>query len=486
MSNTKPARGMRDFLPSDVRKRNYVINIIKEVYESYGFEPLETPSVENLETLTGKYGEEGNQLIFKILKRGEKLQEELSAGKIQNENELSDLALRYDLTVPLARVVANYKNDLPKFFKRYQIQPVWRADRPARGRFREFYQCDVDAIGSSSMIVEVELISAVCEILERLGFDSFAIQLNHREILTAILEAAGVSSNKHIDALVALDKIDKIGIEKFRDELVERGVEEDSVNRFGHFMADYYAQTGQLLITPIDEIDELIKSQKGESHLISDIERRKFLNECVLKIIGDFIGENKCGLTGIQQLRKIIKYGKYSKHILVDVALARGLSYYTGAVMEIRVPDLAGSLGGGGRYDGLIGMFGKEQIPACGFSLGLERILVVMEERGMFPAELSDSSADVLVTVWNEETIGESLKLANELRKQNLRVLVYPETDKLGKQFKYADSINIPFVCVLGENELAENKVSVKILKTGEQKTVAREEVAAQLTSVKS
>ncbi len=177
MNNTKPARGMRDFLPSDVRKRNYVINIIKEVYESYGFEPLETPSVENLETLTGKYGEEGNQLIFKILKRGEKLQQELSEGKITDENELSDLALRYDLTVPLARVAANYKNELPKFFKRYQIQPVWRADRPARGRFREFYQCDVDAIGSSSMIVEAELCSAVSEILEKLGFKDFVIQI---------------------------------------------------------------------------------------------------------------------------------------------------------------------------------------------------------------------------------------------------------------------------------------------------------------------
>ena len=187
MTNTQPARGMRDFLPADIRKRNYVIGIIKEVYEKYGFEPLETPSVENLETLTGKYGEEGSQLMFKILKRGEKLQQELAEGKIKSENELSDLALRYDLTVPLARVVANNKNELPKFFKRYQIQPVWRADRPAKGRYREFYQCDVDAIGSTSMIVEAELISAVSEIFERLGFKDFTIRINHRKFLTGIL-----------------------------------------------------------------------------------------------------------------------------------------------------------------------------------------------------------------------------------------------------------------------------------------------------------
>src|SRR5688500_16809007 len=209
MASTNPARGTRDFLPADVRKREYVIGIIKEVYESYGFEPLETPAVENLDTLTGKYGEEGTQLMFKILKRGEKLDIEKAA----KESDLSDLALRYDLTVPLARVVAHHKNDLPKFFKRYQIQPVWRADRPARGRFREFYQCDVDAIGSSSMVVEGELISAVTEILRRLGFNDFTIRINHREILRDILDTAGIPSEKHTDALVAIDKLDKIGAE---------------------------------------------------------------------------------------------------------------------------------------------------------------------------------------------------------------------------------------------------------------------------------
>src|SRR5215213_6849936 len=222
MSKTQPARGMRDFLPADVRKRNYVIGMIREVYESYGFEPLETPAVENLETLTGKYGEEGNQLMFRILKRGEKL--DLAAG----EKGLSDLALRYDLTVPLARVVANYKNDLPRFFKRYQIQPVWRADRPARGRYREFYQCDVDAIGSGSMIVEAELISAVSEILERLGFEDFEIRLNHRKLLTGLLDVVGIPSDYQTDALVALDKLDKIGTEGVLTELINRGISDQT------------------------------------------------------------------------------------------------------------------------------------------------------------------------------------------------------------------------------------------------------------------
>lgn len=446
MSKTQPARGMRDFLPADVRKRNYVIGIIKEVYESYGFEPLETPAVENLETLTGKYGEEGNQLIFKILKRGEKLQEELREGKIKSENELSDLALRYDLTVPLARVVANYKNDLPKFFKRYQIQPVWRADRPARGRFREFYQCDVDAIGSDSMVVEAELCAAGGEILSKLGFDDFVIRVNHREVLYAMLDAVKIGQENQTDALVALDKLDKIGGEGVLKEFENRGVDKEAANK---------------LLRLFDELKD------------SDTSR-------ILSNLSEFIGNHENGRQGINQISQIFKLTNL-KSLKIDASLARGLSYYTGAIFEVNVPDLAGSIASGGRYDALIGMFGKEQIPACGFSLGLERILVVTEERGMFPKELTDSSADVLVTIWNEDAIGESLKLASELRRQNLRVLVYPEADKLGKQFKYADSINIPFVCVLGETEIAENKVTLKNLKTGEQETIERERASDKI-----
>lgn len=440
---------MRDFLPADVRKRNYVIGIIKEVYESYGFEPLETPAVENLDTLMGKYGEEGNQLIFRILKRGEKLVQSASKdGSERDEsrtlNELSDLALRYDLTVPLARVVANNKNELPKFFKRYQIQPVWRADRPARGRFREFYQCDVDAIGSSSMAVEAELISAVSEILKRLGFNDFVVRLNHREVLADILDTAGVPEELHGEALVAIDKLDKIGTDGVAAELAQRGVPEIA----SQMLLDIFEQTHRII---------------GEG---KDVNRTIVSN--LINIVSNEV---------LTKIGEILKFAPGCP-IELDPSLARGLSYYTGAIMEINVPDLAGSLGGGGRYDGLIGMFGKEQIPACGFSLGLERILVVMDERGMFPPEIAESTpADVMVTIWNEETISESLKLASELRSAGIRVTVYPEADKLGKQIKYADSIKVPFVCVLGESELAEGSVTIKNMKTGAQNTVERDEI---------
>jgi histidyl-tRNA synthetase len=425
---------MRDFLPADVRKRDYVIGIIKEVYESYGFEPLETPAVENIDTLMGKYGEEGNQLIFRILKRGDKLDAALERGgplppglsvgtttstsieiHIDPVHSLSDLALRYDLTVPLARVVANNRNELPKFFKRYQIQPVWRADRPARGRFREFYQCDVDAIGSGSMVVEAEIIGAASAILERLGFDDFTIRINHRQLLSSMVADAGIENES--DALVALDKLDKIGADGVKKELLGRGIDQTAADKF------LAAVTSDVSHSELDLVLDLCDSPR----------------------------------------------------VKIDTSLARGLSYYTGSIMEINVPDLAGSLGGGGRYDGLIGMFGKEQIPACGFSLGLERILVVMDERGMFPPEIAWSApADVLVTVWSDETAAESLKLAQELRSRGLRVTLYPEPDKLGKQIKYADSIRVPFVCVVGGSEIADGTVTVKNMNTGDQQTVER------------
>lgn len=438
MSKTNPARGMRDFLPADVRKRNYVIGIIKEVYESYGFEPLETPSVENLETLMGKYGEEGNQLIFRILKRGEKLDIE----NAKTENELSDLALRYDLTVPLARVVANNRNDLPKFFKRYQIQPVWRADRPARGRYREFYQCDVDAIGSTSMLVEAQLISAASEILQRLGFGDFVIRINHREVLRGILDATGIEAEKHSDALVAIDKLDKIGREGVLKEFNERG------------------------ISGGEKIIELF-AKLADGGNVSDID-----------VIREYIGEHETGTAGLADLDRILGLAG-SPAVKIDASLARGLSYYTGAIIEVNVHDLPGSLAGGGRYDGLIGMFGKEQIPACGISLGLERILVVMDERGMFPPEIAESTpADVMVTIFSDETASESLALASELRTAGLRVTLYPEADKFAKQMKYADALRVPYVCVLGESEIAESKVTIKNMKSGEQQTVERTRVA--------
>ena len=441
---------MRDFLPADVRRRDYVIGVIKEVYERYGFEPLETPAVENIETLLGKYGDEGNQLIFKILKRGE-----------HEKTGQADLALRYDLTVPLARVVAQYQNELPKFFKRYQIQPVWRADRPARGRFREFYQCDVDILGSRSMVVEAEICSAASEVLTKLGFDDFVIRINHRHALTGVLQAAGVALDKHDVALVALDKLDKIGRAGVEKEFGERSIDASAAAS----LLDFFAALASL--------DHAAEVAAGED----PGQKRKALNSAILGRLVEFVGDNLLGVRGVDELRLIMEFADaegVGARIEIDPSLARGLSYYTGAIMEIKVKDLPGSLGGGGRYDNLVGMFLGSDVPACGFSLGLERIIVVMSERKMFPENLASAPADVMVSVWNETSVGESIALAKGLRGEGLRVDLYPEADKIGKQFKYASARGIPFVVVLGDDELARGEVALKDLRSGEQQTVKR------------
>ncbi|MDT7542449.1 MAG: histidyl-tRNA synthetase [Acidobacteriota bacterium] len=436
---------MRDFLPADVRRREYVIGVIRDVYERYGFEPLETPAVENIETLTGKYGEEGNQLIFKILKRGE-----------HEKTGEADLALRYDLTVPLARVVAEYGDKLPKFFKRYQIQPVWRADRPARGRFREFYQCDVDAIGSRSMIVEAELCAAVSDVLVRLGFNDFTIRLNHRQVLAGMLEVAGIPSNRHNEALITIDKLDKIGAEGVEQELAEKGFNGTKVSHLLEFL--------------VFSRDDASRPQHG----ISVLHRMaNFLN--------DANPERQEGQYELAKIEQLTNFNSAGRYIRFDASLARGLSYYTGAIMEINVPDLAGSLGGGGRYDNLVGMFSKQSIPACGFSLGLERIIVVMTEREMFPRDLVETAADVLVTIWDEDSTADALALARELRAAGVRVDVYPGAEKIGKQLKYASSIGVPFVVVAGADERARGEVALKDMKSGEQQQIARGELAAKV-----
>lgn len=428
--HTRPARGMRDFLPEDVRRREYVIGVVADVYRRYGFEPLETPALENIETLTGKYGEEGNKLIFKVLRRGE-----------HEASGETDLALRYDLTVPLARVVADHRGKLPRFFKRYQIQPVWRADRPARGRFREFFQCDVDSIGSRSPVVEVEMLAAVSDVLSTLGFADFDIRLNHRQVLSALLTNAGVQPEQHADALVALDKLDKIGREGVERELGNRGVEEAARVRLLDWLPGEY---------PLGWIDRL----EGQFAALDGTGRAAFQN--------------------VRQILDLCAATSAGRHVKFDPSLARGLSYYTGAIMEVSVPDLAGSLGGGGRYDGLIGMFSGEDIPACGFSLGLERILVVMAERNMFPAGVQKPSADVLVTLFEGQPLDDGLRLAAELRQAGLRVEVYPEAEKLGKQLKYAAGKGIPFAAIMGGDEIAAGRVTIKNLTTGEQQSVAR------------
>ena len=436
---------MRDFLPEDVRRRQYVIGVIADVYQKYAFEPLETPAVENLETLQGKYGEEGDRLIFKILKRGEGA-----------ETGQADLALRYDVTVPLARVVAEHRAKLPKFFKRYQIQPVWRADRPQKGRFREFYQCDVDAIGSTSMTVEVELLSAAADVFLKLGFTDFQIVVNHRKLLNAVLQQAGVPADLQGAALVIIDKADKIGADGVRKELAEKGLPEK--------VADTLLE--QLSSSPPADLAHWMGQQSAA------------LND-----------EGKSGLEDLRQIFALCQSTSAGAHLVLDRSLARGLSYYTGPIFEIRVPDLAGSLGGGGRYDNLIGMFSGEDIPASGISLGLERILVVMAERKMFPESVISTPADVMVVQWFANRTNLYLSFAKELRDGGLRFELYPDAPvedgkKVGdKQFKYASARGIPFVAVIGGDELANGTVAIKNMKTGEQKSVPRSEAVKWLSN---
>ena len=426
--STKPPGGTRDFLPEEIRRREYVIGIVRDVYERHGFEPLETPALENIDTLLGKYGEESNKLIFKILRRGE-----------HEARGEADLALRYDLTVPLARVVAQHQNELPRFFKRYQIQPVWRADRPARGRFREFYQCDIDAMGSTSCLVEVELLAAVNEVMARLGFNDVVVRLNHRRVLAGLLESSGIPVERHADALVALDKLDKLGNEGVLAEMASRGIAADAALRGLKLAAEPSLAVHRLALQGLKDA-----------------------------------GAHLAAVDQLDEIMELSKQTPAAGHIRIDPSLARGLSYYTGAIMEIAVPDLAGSLGGGGRYDNLIGMFLGRDVPACGFSLGLERIIVVMTERNMFPVEITRGAVDVMVTIWNHETRNHSLALAAELRRAGLRVDVYPEADKIGKQFKYASSRSVPFVVVLGDDERARGEVAIKDLRSGDQKSISR------------
>ena len=430
--STKPPAGTRDFLPDDIRRREHVIGVVRDVYERYGFEPLETPAFENIETLMGKYGEEGNKLIFKILKRGE-----------HEATGEADLALRYDLTVPLARVVAQYQNELPRLFKRYQIQPVWRADRPARGRFREFYQCDLDSMGSTSPVIEADILSAVCEILTTLGFTDFAVRLNHRGVLTALLETAGVAAALHGDALVALDKLDKIGADGVGREFAVRGIPDAA----GAKALQMFAAAPAPAAAALDRLEEMLP-----------------------------------GHDGVENLRAIVQLAGSTAaagHLRIDPSLARGLSYYTGAIMEIAVEGI-GSLGGGGRYDNLIGMFLGRDVPACGFSLGLERIIVIMTERGMFPAVVTGGAVDVVVTFLDDESRPEALRFAAELRRSKLRVDVFPDSGrKMDKPLKYAAARGARAMAIVGENERARGEISVRNLQSREQQAVPNREAVS-------
>jgi histidyl-tRNA synthetase len=388
-----------------------------------------------------------------VAKRGAKLERALAESP--TENDIADEGMRYDLTVPLARVVAEYRNQLPRYFKRYQIAPVYRADRPAKGRYREFFQCDVDIVGSSSQMVEAEVLNAGAQVLNELGFQGkgeagFRLRLNHRGVLKGLMEVAGVPDELEGTALVAIDKLDKIGLDGVRKELLDRGISEKSTDSLLQILS--HAPEGTIE---------------------------------ALAWLSDLLEESEEGSRGVAELKKVVAFsqgGPAEPHLSVDPYLARGLSYYTGPIFEIEFPGLSGSGGAGGRYDNLIGMFSNQTIPACGFSLGLERILLIMEERDMFPAQLA-GQPQVLVTQFDESTAAQSLQLAHQLRRVGLRVDLYPDFDRYGKQFKYADERKIQYALLVGPQEIEDGVVAVKDLTSGEQQALAAAEIVPWLLS---
>lgn len=442
---TKPSipQGTRDFGPDVVRKRNYILSTIKNVFELYGFQPLETPAMENIETLMGKYGDEGDKLIFKILNNGldnpgkEKQAredfEKILAGK--STNGITERALKYDLTIPFARYVAMNHNQLVFPFKRYQVQPVWRADRPQKGRYREFYQCDADVVGSNSLLNEVELVAIYNEVFSKLGLTNYELRINHRQILMALAEICG-GAGKMIDITIAIDKLDKIGLEKVKEELTNRGLTGE--------------QTG---------IIEKYLTISGS-------------NEEILSGLSSLIGNTATGKKGIEEIKYIL--GQSAKAtVIIDPTLARGLNYYTGIIFEAKAPKEVkiGSIGGGGRYDDLTGLFGVPGIPGVGISFGVDRMYDVLEELKLFPEDVFISTQALFFNLGEAES-KVAFTLMQQLRQNNIRCELYHEAVKFDKQFKYAEKKNIPFVIIIGEKEIAAKKVMIKDIRKGEQQEV--------------
>jgi histidyl-tRNA synthetase len=437
-------QGTRDFGPDIVRKRNYILNTIKYVFELYGYQPLETPAMENIETLMGKYGEEGDKLIFKILNNGldnkEKEKqiredfEKVIVGK--NVKGITERALKYDLTIPFARYVAMNHNTLTFPFKRYQIQPVWRADRPQKGRYREFYQCDADVVGSNSLLNEAELAVIYATVFAQLKIDA-AIKINHRKILTGLAEKCGLP-DKMTDITSAIDKIDKIGLEKVKIELINKGLSSEQV--------------------PIIETYLQIKGDNDEK----------------LEQLRAFFGDNQTAKTGIAEMDSLIKLPPHNyEEIVIEPGLARGLNYYTGTIFEVVAKGVSiGSIGGGGRYDDLTGLFGVPGIPGVGISFGVDRIYDVMEELNLFPADIYFGTQVLFFNLGNTES-KKTFELAQQLRHKGTRCEVYHENAKFEKQFKYAEKKNIPYVVIIGEKELKENTCNIKNLATGQQETIS-------------
>ena len=446
---TKPTlpQGTRDFGPDVVRKRNFILSTIKNVFELYGFQPLETPAMENLETLMGKYGDEGDKLIFKILNNGldnrEKQNqiredfEKILQGK--NVKGITERALKYDLTIPFARYVAMNHNQLTFPFKRYQVQPVWRADRPQKGRYREFYQCDADVVGSNSLLNETELALIYHEVFSKLGIKNYELKINHRKILTALAELCG-GAKKMNDIATAIDKLDKIGLEKVKDELKEKGLSENQLRIIENYL----------------KID-------GD-------------NTQKIKNLNDLIGSTEIGKKGIEEL-EFLNTG-LTPHFIIDPTLARGLNYYTGIIFEAKAPAEVkiGSIGGGGRYDDLTGLFGVPDIPGVGISFGVDRIYDVMEELDLFPADVHIGT-QVLFFNLGEKESKVAFGLMQQLRNRDIRCELYHENMKFDKQFKYAEKKNIPYVIIIGSKEMEEKTCTIKNLLQGRQQTITQQEL---------
>ncbi len=444
-------KGTRDFSPIEMAKRNYIFNTIKEVFLLYGFQQIETPAMENLSTLMGKYGEEGDKLLFKMLNSGDYLKNAPAEMLEQHDYihlipKISEKGLRYDLTVPFARYVVMHRNDIQFPFKRYQIQPVWRADRPQKGRYREFYQCDADVVGSDSLMNEIELVGMIDEVFKRFGINVI-IKINNRKVLSGIAEVIG-APDKIVDITVAIDKIDKIGLENVNAELLEKGLSQDAV----------------------DALQPLLTLSGS--------------NEEKLATLSTLLASSEVGMNGVEELRYVLTNSEAQQPkgvVELDVSLARGLNYYTGTIIEVKAKDVAiGSITGGGRYDNLTGVFGMPGTSGVGISFGADRIYDVLNTLELYPKDTL-ASTKVLFVNFGEEEGAQSLQYVMKLRANGIPAEIYPDSTKMKKQMSYANDKNVAYVAMVGETEMANGTIALKCMETGEQENLTIDEVISKL-----
>lgn len=444
-------KGTRDFSPIEMAKRNYIFNTIKEVFLLYGFQQIETPAMENLSTLMGKYGEEGDKLLFKMLNSGDYLKNAPAEMLEQHDYihlipKISEKGLRYDLTVPFARYVVMHRNDIQFPFKRYQIQPVWRADRPQKGRYREFYQCDADVVGSDSLMNEIELVGMIDEVFKRFGINVI-IKINNRKVLSGIAEVIG-APDKIVDITVAIDKIDKIGLENVNAELLEKGLSQDAV----------------------DALQPLLTLSGS--------------NEEKLATLSTLLASSEVGMKGVEELRYVLtnSVAQQPKGVVeLDVSLARGLNYYTGTIIEVKAKDVAiGSITGGGRYDNLTGVFGMPGTSGVGISFGADRIYDVLNTLELYPKDTL-ASTKVLFVNFGEKEGAQSLQYVMKLRANGIPAEIYPDSTKMKKQMSYANDKNVAYVAMVGETEMANGTIALKCMETGEQENLTIDEVISKL-----